>query len=307
MSVVVFGSVNMDLVARTPRLPAPGETLIGYQFSTVPGGKGANQAVAVARLNIPTVMVGRVGADAFGQQLLQALRNSGVDCDRIFVEHTTSSGVAMIAVDDASENTILVIPGANGQVDQSDVERLRPVLSPSSVLLLQLEIPVREVVSAAKLAKQIGATVILDPAPAQTELPAELYACVDIITPNQVEASQLVGFAVETLAQAEQAAQVLRQRGAATALIKLGKLGVICATADQTFHIPSFPVTAVDTVAAGDAFNGGIAVGLVEGLPLLQASTQAAAVAALAVSKPGAQSSLPTREELMAFLAAQTH
>lgn len=307
MNVIVFGSINMDLVARTPRLPAPGETLMGHEFTTVPGGKGANQAVAVARLNVATTMVGRVGADSFGQQLLQALRSSGVNCDRILVDHTTSSGVAMIAVDDASENTIIVIPGANGRVDRLDVERLQPAFSPDSILMLQLEIPLSEVVSAAKAAKQMGATVILDPAPAQTELPAELYACVDIITPNQVEASQLLGFPVETVAQAEQAAQVLRQRGVTTALIKLGKLGGVCATAEQTFHIPSFPVTAVDTVAAGDAFNGGLAAGLAEGLSLPQATTQAAAVAALAVSKPGAQSSLPTREELMTFLAAQDH
>lgn len=307
MSVIVFGSINMDLVARTPRLPALGETLIGHQFTTVPGGKGANQAVAVARLNVPTTMVGRVGADSFGQLLLQALSSSGVDCDQVLIDATTSSGVAMIAVDDASENTIVVIPGANGQVNQSDIERLQPVLSSTSILMLQLEIPLSAVVNAAKVAKQMGAMVILDPAPAQSNLPAELYPCVDIITPNQVEASQLVGFPVETLAQAEQAAQVLRQRGAATALIKLGQLGAICATADQLFHIPSFPVTAVDTVAAGDAFNGGLAAGLAKGLSLSQATTQAAAVAALAVSQPGAQSSLPTREDLAAFLAAQKH
>ncbi|MBL1178585.1 ribokinase [Pantanalinema sp. GBBB05] len=305
MSVIVFGSINMDLVARTPRLPAPGETLIGHEFTTVPGGKGANQAVAAARLEIPTTMVGRVGSDTFGAALLQALSSSGVNCDRIAVETTTGSGVAIIAVDDASENTIVVIPGANGLVDQSDVERLQLALSPTSVLMLQLEIPLLAVVNAAKAAKQRGATVMLDPAPAQSGLPAELYTYIDIITPNQVEASQLVGFPVETLVQAEQAAQVLRQRGAATALIKLGKLGAICATADHTFHIPSFPVAAVDTVAAGDAFNGGLAAGLAEGLSLPQAMTQAAAVAALAVSKPGAQSSLPTRAELVAFLARQ--
>ncbi|HEY9616924.1 MAG TPA: PfkB family carbohydrate kinase, partial [Microcoleaceae cyanobacterium] len=217
----------------------------------------------------------------------------------------TSSGVAVIAVDDASENTIIVISGANGKIDQSDIERLQPLLSSTSVLMLQLEIPLGEVVQAARVAKQMGAIVILDPAPAQSELPAELYAYIDIITPNQVEASQLVGFPVETLADAEQAAQVLRQRGTSIALIKLGQLGAICVATDQTFHIRSFPIVAVDTVAAGDAFNGGLAAGLAAGLSLQQATTQAAAVAALAVSKPGAQPSLPTREELMKFLAAQ--
>ncbi|MEP1078654.1 ribokinase [Leptolyngbya sp. PL-A3] len=293
----------MDLVARTPRLPAPGETLTGHTFEMIPGGKGANQAVAVARLGIPTTLVGRVGNDSFGQTLLQGLKTDRIACDPVLVDHSTHSGVAVIAVDDASENNIIVIPGANGNIETSDVDRLRSLLPQFQVLLLQLEIPLPAVISAAQAAKEAGVTVILDPAPAQSNLPAELYPLIDIITPNQVETSQLVSFPVKDLETAHQAALVLQQRGVQTVITKLGKLGALCLTGSETLQVPIFPVQAVDTVAAGDAFNGGLAAGLAEGLPLAQAVTQATAVAALSVTKAGAQPSLPTREELNTFLA----
>jgi len=306
MSVIVFGSLNMDLVARTPRLPKPGETLTGHVFETVPGGKGANQAVAVARLGVPTAMVGRVGDDSFGQDLLRGLQESGVTCDRILIDPSTHSGIAMIAVDDASENTIILVPGANGRVDESDVARLAEILPQSKVLLLQLEIPLPMVVAAAKAAKAVGVTVLFDPAPARTDLPAELFPLIDIITPNQVETGQLVGFPVANLEDAQRAAAILHQRGVGTVISKLGKAGAICMTAGETFEIPSFPVQAVDTVAAGDCFNGGLAAGLAAGLTLRDATTQAAAAAAISVTRPGAQPSLPTREELRSFLQAQS-
>jgi ribokinase len=303
MTVIVFGSINMDLVTRVPRLPMPGETLTGYTFTTVAGGKGANQAVAAARLGVPTEMIGRVGGDSFGQALLQGLQASGVGCDRVQVDETTHSGVAVIAVDDASENNIIVIPGANGQVDESDVERLQERLSQAQVLLLQLEVPIPMVVAAARAARQAGVRVILDPAPARSDLPAELYPLVDIITPNQVETSQLVGASVTDLATAAQAAEVLRQRGANTVITKLGQQGALCLTAGETFSVPAFPVEAIDTVAAGDAFNGGLAAALATGMRLRDAVAQATAVAALSVTKAGAQPSLPTRSELDAFLS----
>jgi len=305
MSVLVFGSINMDLVARTPRLPVPGETLIGHSFATVPGGKGANQAVAVARLGIATQMVGRVGGDIFGQDLLQELNTSGVGCDRVLVDHTTHSGVAVITVDDASENNIVIIAGANGQMGIEDVDRLKPLLPQSKILLLQLEIPLPVVVAAAEAAQEAGVTVILDPAPAQPDLPDRLYAAVDIITPNQVEASQLVNFPVTNPETATKAAESLHQRGVQTVIVKLGKQGAICLTETETFAVPAFSVEAIDTVAAGDAFNGGLAAALAVGLALPQAVRQASAVAALSVTRAGAQPSLPTRDELDSFLSNQ--
>jgi ribokinase len=302
MTVVVFGSVNMDLVTRVPRLPVPGETLTGYQFDTIPGGKGANQAVAVARLGVPTQMVGRVGGDRFGQDLITSLEAAGVGCDRLLRDPSTTSGVAVIAVDDAGENHIIIIPGANGRVDQTDVERLQPILSAAKVLLLQLEIPLDTVTAAAQSAKAAGVTVILDPAPAQDNLPAALYPLIDVITPNQVEASQLVGFPVEDTETAAKAASVLQQRGVQTAIIKLGKQGALCQTTAATFSIPAFPVEVVDTVAAGDAFNGGLAAALAQNFPIQKAVTWGAAVAALSVTKAGAQTSLPNLDELEKFL-----
>ncbi|MEO1146544.1 MAG: ribokinase [Cyanobacteria bacterium J06638_22] len=302
MSVLVFGSINMDLVARTPQLPKPGETLTGHSFETVPGGKGANQAVAVARLGVPVQMVGRVGADEFGTTLLTGLKQDSVGCDRLLVDDSIHSGVAIIAVEDAGENHIIVIPGANGRVDQTDVARLQESFAQHQLLLLQLEIPLERVVAAAQAAQQARLTVILDPAPARSDLPAALYPAVDILTPNQVEASQLVGFPVTDLESAAKAAAVLQERGVRIVIIKLGKQGALCVTPETTFHVPPFSVQAVDTVAAGDAFNGGLAAALAEGLDLPAAAQQAAAVAALSVTKAGAQPSLPTRDQLEDFL-----
>lgn len=304
-SIVVFGSINMDLVARTPKLPMPGETLLGYSFTTTPGGKGANQAVAVARLGMTTRMVGRVGHDSFGQELLSSLQMAGVDTQAVLVDEACTSGVAMIAVDDRSENHIIVIPGANGKVDETDVDRLSQLLTNASGLLLQLEIPLVAVQTAVKAAKQAGAKVILDPAPAIVDLPAELYAQVDVITPNAIEAEQLVGFPVNTPAQMTQAARILHQRGVETVVIKRGAEGVFCSTPNTSFLVPAFPVQAVDTVAAGDAFNGGFAVALAEGHSLQAAIVWGAAAGALSVTKAGAQSSLPDRTAFETFL--KTH
>ncbi|NDJ16176.1 ribokinase [Myxacorys almedinensis] len=303
MSAIVFGSINMDLVTRVPRLPALGETLTGQSFEMIPGGKGANQAVAMARLGIATELVGRVGNDRFGQDLLAELRANRVTCDRVWVDQSIHSGVAAIVVDDAGENHIIVIPGANGQVGAADLERLQAVLPHAKVLLLQLEVPIEAVIRAAQAAKQAGVTVILDPAPAQLSLPTELYSWIDIITPNQVEASQLAGFSVEDHKSAARAATLIHQNGIATVIIKLGRLGVLYSTENGALSIPSFPVKAIDTVAAGDAFNGGLAAGLTANLSLQKAITFASAVAALSVTKAGAQPSLPTRQEVATFLS----
>jgi ribokinase len=301
-SVIVFGSINMDLVVRAPRLPVPGETLLGHDFFTAPGGKGANQAVAIARLGVPTQMVGRVGQDNFGGELVNRLKISGVQTDQILVDEATSSGIATIAVDDAGENQIIVVPGANGQVNEADVERLVSLLPGAVALLLQFEIPINVVQAAAAAARSVGVTVILDPAPAQMDVPKQLYPLVDIITPNEIEAGQLVGFPVDGPEAATQAATILRQWGVGSAIVKLGAQGALCATASETFLLPAFPVLAVDTVAAGDAFNGGLAAALFEGLPLRQAVVWGAAAGAIASTKAGAQSSLCDRQTLNAFL-----
>ncbi len=302
MSVIVLGSINIDLVATAPRLPLPGETLLGHDFFKASGGKGANQAVALARLGIPTQMVGRVGADSFGTELINSLQAAGVQTENIFIDEKVSSGVAIITVDDIGENQIIVIPGANGCVSQEDIERMSCLLPEAKALLLQFEIPISAVVEAAQAAREAGVTVILDPAPVQTDVPDKLYPLVDIITPNEIEAGQLVGFPVDGEESAKKATAVLLQKGVKNAIVKLGAQGVVCATSDETFFVPAFPVQTVDTTAAGDAFNGGLAAALSQGLSLRQAIAWGAAAGALAATKPGAQPSLPDRLRFEAFL-----
>ncbi len=306
MSLLVFGSINMDLVARTPRLPAPAETITGHAFFTAPGGKGANQAVAAARLGTPTAMIGRVGGDGFGPELCQNLAHLGVDTSAVFVDANVSSGVAIIAVDDNAQNNIIVVPAANGRVGQSDLERLAERLPQVKILLLQLEVPLEATIAAAKLAHAQGVTVILDPAPAQDTLPVDLFNWVDIMTPNEVEATQLLGFKVATPHDARRAGQALLAKGLKTAIIKMGSLGVYYASLESEGFLEAFQVEALDTVAAGDAFNGGLATALIEGHSLPEAIRWGAATGALSATKAGAQPSMPNRAELETFLRSNT-
>lgn len=305
MTIVVFGSINMDLVARTPRLPAPGETLTGHTFNTFPGGKGANQAVACARLGAPTCMVGRVGGDVFGKALRDGLKAEGVDIAHVAVDANVASGVAMIAVDDAAENSIIVVPGANGTVGKDDLARLGTALEGARLLLLQLEIPMDMVTAAAQIARQQGVSVMLDPAPAQP-LPQELYFLVDILTPNATEAGALVGVPVRGTEDAARAAEALLERGTKRVAVKMGSLGVYAADSANSRFYPAIPVTAVDTVAAGDAFNGALAVALSDEKSFDMALQWGLAGGALAVTKEGAQQAMPDREALQALLADQT-
>jgi len=301
MSIVVFGSINMDLVVRTPRLPAPGETLTGHSFQTIPGGKGANQAVACAKLGAETFMVGRVGGDVFGDTLKAELASAGVDHAMVEVDTQVSSGVALIAVEEWAENIIIVVPGANGEVSEKDLPRLENALEKSKILLLQLEIPLEMVVAAAKIAREKGVKVILDPAPAQA-LPEEIYSMIDIITPNETEAALLVGFPVENQEDATRAVKVLQERGVGLPIIKMGSKGAFAnIEGEETFFKP-FPVTAVDTVAAGDAFNGALAVALSEEKPIPEAIRWGMAGGALSVTKEGAQPAMPKRNDLLAIL-----
>lgn len=297
-TIHVFGSLNMDLVCRTPRLPQPGETILGTDFATLPGGKGANQAVAAARLGATTTMVGRVGNDAFGTALTQGLQADGVDTGGVVVDGAAPTGVAAIAVDSAGHNTIVVVPGANGQVDTADVDRLATRLQASDILLVQFEVPLPAVVAAARAARARGGSVIVDPAPARADLPEDLFKTVDILTPNQVEAAQLTGLPVSDVATATAAARQLVRRGVGVAIVKLGDQGAVVATPEHSFHQPALPVVAIDTVAAGDAFNGGLAVALAEGMDLAVAVAFASAVAAASVRVTGAQASMPMRSQL---------
>lgn len=304
MSVVVFGSINMDLVARVSRLPSPGETVAGHAFQTFPGGKGANQAVACARLGAETKMVGRVGGDQFGEVLIERLKEENVGITHVGIDVDIPSGVAQISVNDEGENFIIVVPGANGRVGPADLQRLETALDGARVLLMQLEIPLDAVVAAARMAKQSGVPVMLDPAPAMS-LPDELYEHVDILTPNTTEAATLVGFAVDRVDDAAHAAQVLLDRGTAQVVVKMGELGAFALGAEEGRFHTAIPVEAVDTVAAGDAFNGALAVALTEDTSFQEAVHWGTAAGALAVTKAGAQSAMPNRESLRALLAEQ--
>ncbi len=291
----------MDLVVRTPRLPAPGETLTGRSFVTVPGGKGANQAVACARLGAQTRMVGRVGGDLFGTQLLGDLQRAGVITEGIQVDPEQESGVALIAVDDRVENNIIIVPGANGAVGPEDLVRLEEVLPLAKVLMLQLEIPLKISLEAARMAGERGVTVILDPAPAQ-KLPRELYPLVDVLTPNETETANLVGFEIEGIGFAEKAAHEMLDRGARQVIVKMGALGAYYADKYGGEFYDALEVKAVDTVAAGDAFNGALAVALSEEKSFDEAMRWAVSAGALAVTRSGAQDAMPTRAELEEIL-----
>ncbi|NJM96288.1 MAG: ribokinase [Phormidesmis sp. RL_2_1] len=263
--VVVLGSLNMDLVAQVDRLPQPGETLTGRSFATVPGGKGANQAVAAARLGVSCAIAGRIGQDAFGSALRTQLMSEQIDVSALHRSAQHPSGTALIAVSPMN-NQIIVIPGANGAVDEDDLARLTPYFAKAKVLLLQFEIPLPLVEKAAAIAHQAGLIVIVDPAPVPS-LPEQALApdfCeyISILTPNQTEAERLTGMAIVDEKSAIATAERLQRQGIEVVIVKLGDRGIVCATATDSFAVPAFPVQAIDTVAAGDAFNGGLAAAL---------------------------------------------
>lgn len=314
MDVVVLGSLNMDLVAQVSRLPKPGETILGQRFTTVPGGKGANQAVAAARLGVKTAMIGRVGSGSFGKMLRDRLAADGIDIAGVSVSDRTASGTALIAVA-PQDNQIIVVPGANGEVGETAIAELRRHIQQANVLLLQFEIPQSVVQAAAQIAYEAGLIVIVDPAPARGPLPDKFCRYISILTPNQTEAGLLTGEEVVDVESAIVAAQILHQQGIQTVVVKLGALGSVCVTEEGAFSTSALPVKPVDTVAAGDAFNGGLAAALcradVEDKTLLKrdflesAVLYASAVSAIAVTKSGAQPSLPTQSEVEFFLSAQ--
>jgi len=302
--IVVLGSINMDLVAVASTLPQPGQTVIGESFASLPGGKGANQAVAAARLGADVRMIGRVGDDTFGPMLLASLEASGVNVDDVTTTPGASSGIAVILLDADRENYIVGIYGANMACDEAQVEAASRALDGADALLLQMEIPLHVSLEAAAIARRRGVPVIHDPAP-PSPLPDSAYAAFDVITPNQSEAEVLTGVTVDGVNSAHEAARILRARGAPTAIVKLGEQGVVYLSDEGEGHVPAFRVEAVDTVAAGDGFAGALAVALAEGRPLEHAIRFAAAAGALAVTRRGAQDAMPERGEVEALLASR--
>ncbi|WP_061241312.1 ribokinase [Ectopseudomonas composti] len=299
-NVVVVGSLNMDLIVRAPRLPVGGETLAGHGFFTAAGGKGANQAVAAARLGARVAMVGCVGDDAYGSELRGGLLAEGIDCSAVDVAVGTPTGIASILVDDAGQNAIVIVAGGNGEMSPVRVERHEALLANAEVVIAQLEVPAAAVEATLSRAHALGRMVILNPAPAVGPLPAHWYGLVDYLIPNESEAALLTGLPVDSPETALRAAQCLLEAGARRVLITLGRQGVLYADATRHLHVPVAPVVAVDTTAAGDTFVGGFAAGLAEGMSLEAAITLGQQAAALAVTRPGAQPSIPHRHELPA-------
>ena len=297
--IIVVGSLNTDLVVRTPRFPQPGETISGEDLQVIPGGKGANQAVAAARLGANVSMLGSVGKDNFGDFLLDNLKANHVDTHLIEREDA-STGTATIIVDANGQNSIILSAGANGNVSSVDVEHAS--FSDYSLLLLQLEIPTPTVLSAAKLAKQNGVRVVLNPAPAK-ELPDELISLADFIIPNETELSLLTGMEVNDIPSAEEAARALLNKGAKNVIVTLGSKGALIVNEKTNIHMETYKVDVVDTTAAGDAFIGGLASVLDSANSLPDAVRYACACGALAATIFGAQPSLPRKEEVERFMS----
>jgi len=298
-TIVVVGSLNMDLIMRMDRAPAGGETLPGRDFVTLPGGKGANQAVACARMGARVAMVGRVGADANGEVLRSALAADGIDVSEVDALTTAHTGVAMIWVEEGGQNRIALAAGANGLLDAAGVERGAALIDAATMLIVQLEVPMATVEAAVARAHRAGVTVLMNAAPAAA-LPASLWPQIDILVVNESEAAVLSDIAVVDPVSAATAGVNLRERGPDRVLVTLGAQGVVVVDASGTRHAPARPVQAVDTTAAGDTFIGALAAALCEGRTLDDAVALGQAASALCVTRHGAQASIPYRHELAA-------
>jgi len=304
--IVVLGSVNIDLVSRTARLPRPGETVLGGEYYQAHGGKGANQAVAAARTaSHPVRLIAAVGDDGFGRDAIAGFQNEGLLCAEVQIRSDAPTGVALILVDDNGQNLISVASGANARLSPADVSAVDEADFRGRVLMACLESPLDTVEAALRRGRAAGMTTILDPAPAESAVDRRtLLEQVDILTPNETEAAQLTGIASSTDAQAERAARTLQSAGCRAVVLTRGAAGLLVCQ-DDVQHLPAFPVEAVDATAAGDAFNGALAARLSQGLALPAACRWAQAAAALSVTRRGAQPSLPDRGAVDAFLAQQ--
>jgi len=300
--IVVIGSSNMDLVAKAPRIPVAGETLTGTDFFMLPGGKGANQAVAAAKLGVEVVFVAKLGKDVFASKSLENFKSVNINTTHIEQLDGVPSGIAIIAVDDNGQNIIIVVPGANGKLMPADVDKAESDIANAAIVVCQLEVPIETVEQAAKAANKNNVPFILDPAPARP-LSDELLSMVNIIKPNETEAEILTGIKVTDEDSAGKAADILLGKGVKIVVITLGEKGLMLATQNGKEMIANNKVEAVDSTAAGDAFTGSLAYGLANGEGLKDAVVYANAVAAISVTRLGAQSSMPTKEEVDDFMA----
>ena len=302
--LTVLGSINADHVISVPHFAKPGETLIGYGYHINYGGKGANQAVAAARLGAQVSFIGCIGDDDIGREMKRAFEKDGIDTQAIVSVSGETTGIAMIQVADSGENSIVISAGANAALNESLVEAFSRQIIEADYLLMQLETPLNAIIKAAKLAKQQGTRVVLNPAPAQP-LPDELLAYVDIIAPNETEAELLTGVTVTDEKSAVESARVFHAKGIPTVLITLGSKGVYVSEQGNGRIIAGFRVEAKDTTAAGDTFNGGLITALLEHKAMAEAIRFAHAAAAISVTRKGAQPSIPSRAETLAFLVQQ--
>lgn len=300
--ILVVGSSNTDMIIKMERIPRPGETIVGGDFLTAAGGKGANQAVAAARAGGRVTFIARVGSDPLGEEAVAGLVREGINVGHVVRDPAAPSGVALIFVGGNGENSIGVAPGANNRLSPADVQAAQNAFSGEAILVLQLEMPLETVEAAAQMAKQAGIPVILNPAPARP-LPGNLLGNVSILTPNETEAELLTGIKIDGAESAGKAAGQLLARGVGMVIITLGAKGAFAASAAGCRFVPGFVVEAIDTTAAGDTFNGALAVALAEGREFDQAVRFAHAAAAISVTRLGAQPSVPTRAEIEKFLA----
>ncbi len=298
--IVVVGSSNTDMVIKLERLPGPGETILGEDFIMAAGGKGANQAVAAARLGGDVTFVARVGADIFGKQAIQNFQKEGINTDFIVMDNKNPSGVALIFVDKKGENTIAVASGANNKLSKQDVAAAKQKIESANVMLLQLETPLETVQYAARLASEAGVKVVLNPAPAR-ELDETLLRTITVLTPNESETELLTGIKVEDEESAIRAAEVLKEKGVSEIIITMGAKGSFLIRDNKAILIPTKEINAIDTTAAGDAFNGALSYALAKKEPLDKAVRFANLVGALSATKLGAQPSMPTYDELRSF------
>ena len=295
--IVVIGSSNTDMVIKASRLPVPGETVIGNEFMMNPGGKGANQAVAIARMGGNVSFITKTGNDLFGRQSVELYNSENIKTDFVFSDHDKPSGVAMISVDAFGENCILVAPGANASLSVKDIEKARNEIENATILLMQLEIPMEVVEYAAEIAHASGVRVILNPAPAQT-LSDQLLKCLYLIAPNNTEAEMLSGVKVKDWASARIAADKISERGVPIVVITLGALGALVKEDGTYYEVSSEKVEAVDTTAAGDTFCGTLSVGISEGKSIVEAVKMACRASAITVTRMGAQAAIPYRHEV---------